>query len=340
MGAGGADIQPLHAVLLEEQHRAQIGRRPGEDPVGAPVGGVAVGGQSGEGVPVAEIPQSAAVHGVDAPAVHDAVLAAPQPVAALHHIVHVRHIAPHRHRRGLLPLDNGGGADDDGVVAALQQRPCAVHRRTGAAGDRHAVPGGKALADVGGGELHGYVAHRLPHDAVVLHQGGAAAGVQPQVAAFRTAGGRRAGGIVPVVRAVAAAQGKGDGAGGLAGVLQTAPVAEILGVDVLLVRPDQQIRPHGHQLLLAVRQRQIHGSAVDVQRAAVDPDQAVLGGQTVGPVQRRHGLAPFPHRQCGVSAALQVLHPGKSPQRRPGPGVIAQKFADGDALLGRGRKLG
>ena len=331
--AGGADVQPLHAVLLEKQHRAQIGRRPGEHAVAAPVGGVAVGGQPGEGVPVAEIPQCAAVHGVDALAVHDAVLAAPQPVAALHHKVHVRHIAPHRHSGGLLPLNGGHRADDDGIVAALQQRPCAVRRSAGAAGEGHAVPGGEARSDACGAELQRGVVHRLPHHAVIAHQRRAAAGVQPQVAAFGAGGSRRPGGIALVFRAVGAAQGVGDGAGGLDGVFQTAPVAEVLGVDVFLVGPDQQICAHADQLLFTVRQRQIDGQTVDVQRPAVHPDQAVLGGKAVGLVQRRDGLALFPHRQRGIAVPCQVLHPGKGAQRRTAPRVIAPKLADRHALL-------
>ena len=221
----------------------------------------------------------------------------------------------------------------------MQQRPGAVRRRPGAAGDRHAVPGGKAQPDARGADFHGRVVHRLPHDAVIAHQRRAAAGVQPQIAALGAGRCRRPGGIVLIFRAVAAAQGKGDGAGGLAGVFQTALVAEILGVDVLLIGPDQQIRPHGYQLLFPVRQRQVDGRPVDVQRAAVHPDQAVLGAKPVGLVQRHHGLALASHRQRGIAVPRQVLHPGESPQWCPGPRVIAQKFADRHALLRRGLAL-
>ena len=326
MGPVGAGIHPLHAVFLEKQRTSQIVRRPGELPVGATGGRIAVGGQSREAVPVFEVPQLAGIDGVHRLAVHDAVFAPPQPVAAFHHIVHVRHGPLHRHRLRLGRQPAGQRRHHQAVLLCGPQLEAAVQRLLPASADGYAVPGPEAHADPGGVKPHAHVVHLHPAVLAILPQGRfLPAGVQPQAAAFRLLRGgvRRQ---IPAVRgAVGPTQGEGYLPLGDALIFQAAEIRQVLGVDVQLVRPDQQPRTHADQLLLSLRQHQPRRAAVYIQGVPVHPDKPVLGGQAPGSGNASRYPPGAAHRQGGIPLGAQVLHLPEAALLPSGPPVQSRE---------------
>ena len=93
MGARRADSDPVDHILFEERGVAQIVGRTCPRAVRTHGCGPRVGGDAQKSVPVLEIAQCAAVQLIHGLAVHHAVLAAPHPVLALTHIVHIRYAA-------------------------------------------------------------------------------------------------------------------------------------------------------------------------------------------------------------------------------------------------------
>ena len=287
MGAGGGGIHPLDAILPEEQGVSQMGDGPGEYAVAAAPRGEAVGGQAHEAVPVLEVAQFAGVDLVDRLAVHQAVLAAPHPVVALGHEVHVRHGALYRqtallgqaalahdahHHQIVLP----GGVDHVGAVHALHA--------AGESLDCHAVVLLEAAVDPRPGDLQIRGGNGHPHPAVgaeLLEDGHlCVAGVHPHIAVGGVRRSRLGDGVVSVGLAVPVAQRHGHGAVHGHGVLHAAVVGEILGVEILLVRPDEQVGAHADELLRAVgRQPQIHGIVVIYRIGPLDHGHRVFGDQ-------------------------------------------------------------
>ena len=162
-----AGIHPLHAVLLKKDHAAQTRRRASKHAVGASGRRIAVGAQARKAVPVPEIPQLAGVDLVHRLSVDDAVLAAPQAVALLHHEIHVRDGALHRHCRRLAAHRPAHPRHRDPVLVRCLQGIESVYPLRLAAPHGHAVPGGEAPSDTGGRHLGAYVLHLQPRAAVI-----------------------------------------------------------------------------------------------------------------------------------------------------------------------------
>ena len=180
MGAAGAGIHPFHAVFLEKQRIPQIIRRSGEGPVGAAGRGIAVGRQPRIAVPVFEVSQLAGIDGIHRLPVYDTVFAPPQPVAALHYIIHIRHGPFHRHRVRLGRQTPGQSRHHHIIVLHRPQRKAAVEIRLPAPADGDAVSGGKANADARRIHAHAHIVHRRPAVLAVLPQGSLiAAGIRP-----------------------------------------------------------------------------------------------------------------------------------------------------------------
>ena len=160
-GPGVAAVDLVQAVLFEEDGGAQIGHCPGKGALAAHAHGVAVGGQAHKAIPVPEVPQLGGIELVDGfPVSPGAKAAAPQPVAALRHKVHVRHLPQHPQSPvyGDLPAQDPG--DHQAVLPDLPQSVPPVQVPRPFYG--HAVIEPKAPADARGGEPHIGALHRDP----------------------------------------------------------------------------------------------------------------------------------------------------------------------------------
>ena len=302
-------IHPLDAVLLEKQGTAQIVRRPGEGAVGATGGGIAVGAAPGVAVPVLEIPQLTGIDLIDGLSVCHTVSAPPQPVAALDNEVHLRHAAPHRHLLRLGRLTGDHPRYHQSAVLRRLQHMAAVETLLPAPLDNHTVPGGEAHADAACRYLYIGILPDAPATLTVLPQHRRlSGGVQPQAPSRRVRRRFLRGQIIPQCRPLGPAERQCHLSLCLHPVLQTAVLAEVAGVDVLLVRPHDEPVAHANELLTSLRQHQLRGHAADVQGVTVHPDQRILGGYTAGGLRLPRKTTPGPHRQGGIAVGGEVLH--------------------------------
>ena len=302
-------IHPLDAVLLEKQGTAQIVRRPSEGAVGATGSCIAVGAAPGVAVPILEIPQLTGIDLIDGFSVHHTVLAPPQPVAALDNEVHLRHAAPHRQLLRLGHLTGDHPRHHQRAVLRRLQHMAAVDALLTASLDDHAVPGGEAHADAACRYFYIGILPDAPAALAVLPQHRyLPGGVQPQASSRRVRRRLLRDQIVPQRRPLGPAERQCHLSLCLYPVLQTAVLAEVAGVDVLLVRPHDEPAAHANELFISLRQHQFRGHAADIQGVTVHPDQSILGGYAAGGLHPPCKTTPGPHRQGGIAVGGEILH--------------------------------
>ena len=309
---------------------------PGERPLRPQAHGVAVGGQPLKAVPVFEIPQLAGVDFIDdLPRPVGAVAAAPEPVAAFDHIVHQGHPAADGHGIVTGQLPRQQPRHHQKIHPPQGDHPLLRHPFRDA-GEGNAVPLPKGSADVGGGELHIGALHADPHSRArrPLHQGrGLLGGIQPEGHILRVLRLLGLGIAGQQGSTVGGSRSEGHGAGGGVYRLQIAEIRQIQGVDVLFVREDHHIGPHGQKplgaVLLPFRKPQLHPVAVDDEPGAVHPAQAVPGNEALG-VSRLGEYPPFfPGGQQGISVRAQVLHGRQLPVADAAIGIVAPEYRQG-----------
>ena len=189
--------------------------------------------------------------------------------------------------------------------------PVQLAQVAGEAGQLHAVVLLKAHADPGGGQLDVGSRDRHPHGGrfrpFLQHRHFRIAGVQPHISVAGIIR-RGVGNVIgAVLGAVLPAQLYHDiGGYGHAG-LQAALVGQVLGVQVLLVRPDHKVRAHRDELLDAGRQAHLDGIPVVDDVAAADDGQRVLGDQAARRRDRVAGGARLPRPQDRILAGAHVL---------------------------------
>ena len=190
----GSSIHLVQAILLKKQWVAQV--RDGTRPLSVRSAGgrIAVRGYTHKTVPVAEVAQLAGVYLVHGLPVHHAVLASPEPVAALNDKIHLRHFSDdgdgtlfrrlvdlrvqdaHYHNIVFLFVPYNGGP--------VQSLHAGFHN----AGYCHTIVLFKLLPDAGCGDFHIGRNYGHPHGtgfAVNLQCVRRCRGVQPIFAVFR-----------------------------------------------------------------------------------------------------------------------------------------------------------
>ena len=306
---------------------------PGEGTLRAQAHLVAVGGDALEAVPVFEIPQLAGVDFVDDfPLAVGAVAAAPEPVFAFDDKIHDGQ-PPAEGDGGVpkeLPLQQAGHHQVVGVPGGDDALGGHLLRRTG---DGDPIPLPEGGADAGMGEPEIGFLHAHPHSGALgpLQQHRRLlGGIQPEghvgwiLGLLRLAVGRQ--------QRFSAGCGGCEGHSALGGEfrLQIAEIREIQGVDVLFIREDNDIGPHGNHpfgaVRLPLRQTHFHLIPIHHEFGAVHPAQAVSGNQALG-VGRMPVYAPlFPGGEQGIVVGAHVLHGGKFPGTDAAACVIAFEY--------------
>ena len=188
--------------------------------------------------------------------------------------------------------------------------------------DNHAVPGGEAHADAACRYFYIGILPNAPAALAVLPQHRyLPGGVQPQASSRRVRRRLLRDQIVPQRRPLGPAERQCHLSLCLHPVLQTAVLAEITGVDVLLVRPHDKPAAHANELFISFRQHQFRGHAADIQGVPVHPDQRILGGYAAGGLRLPRKTTPGSHRQGGIAVRGEVLHPPEGAQFPSGPPI-------------------
>ena len=318
-------VYPVEAVLLEKDRAVGQRRRARPSPIRSAAHAPAVRRHALVALPVLEVSQLAAIKLVHGIAVHHAILAAPEPVSALGHIVHLRHAPrglyrPARQLRRLVDKAH----DHDVALRHVVENVRAVERfhllTSGQPAHLDSIELGKSLSDAVRRELEIDRRHRHPLRGcrrILLQRVHAPARVNPVLAVCR---------VLRLValriahrdcRAVHRAERNAElpaRAKRHAVCVPHVSVVRILfRVEVNAVREDAQIRTHRHDLLLSrrdVHRRHVrrHGIARNVELLVVNPAQRVARGERLRAVQLPVKAPPRPRAEQRIVLRAQILH--------------------------------
>ena len=318
-------VYPVEAVLLEEDRAVGQRRRARPSPIRAAACPPAVRCHALVALPVLEVPKLAAIKLVHGLAVHHAILAAPEPVSALGHIVHVRHapLGLYRPARQLRCLVDKAH-DHDVALRHVVENVRAVERfhllTSGQPAQLDSIVLGKSLSDAVRRELEIDRRHRHPLRGcrrVLLQRVHASARVDPVLAVCR---------VLRLIalriahrdcRAVHRAERNAElparAKRHAVCVPHVAVVRILFRVKVNAVREDAEIRAHRHDLLLPARdlhRRHIlcHRIAGDVELLVVDPAKRIPRDKRLRAVQLPVKAPLRPLAQKRVVLRAQIFH--------------------------------